>query len=1036
MLTGIGKGRFRWRKVFALFILGAMPARIAMSHPDHPPPAKGDKAAADSHADDDDASAGAEAELDDEQSERKFWLNMELIGTGFEEGDALPYLPQGRFVDDVTHAGRRAVRFDIRENGAEIMLLPFFNLVRQRIDGEVWLRSDADYAGRIVLDVDGQRYTLGAFRLKANVWTKAPFEFYNRAMRVGMVSLIAPTPGTLWVDDLRMAQLQHDARRNTQLKPIQQPSRLDREFKLPHAEDFPAMTVDRAGTRWLGVVARGPSRPRAVCVYRLTGEARECLATLAPENVTGVDSVAVAGLGAGCVVAAAFEVRGIWRMYYAFVGTGDQPVLREIDHGTSNLAPALAVCGQRVCLAWESNGDHANRAIYASWLTPDIASTPQRLSSSDFHSANATLAAMADGTFVAAWDSYRAPHSDIFGARFRDGAWEPERQLTDTKKIERYPSLVARGDEIWMAWQMQMFAPMRHHINNTEFRRVRVARLDWKTDDVSMEAADLEQRGRYYVRPRMSVDLQGRLWVTVRHGIDRQAGWLVQAYCHPGRWEGPYLLWPYRGMTRNADLVWNDDGGVAAVQFDDLAVAGGHDNGNPWHCAVATVPVRAESPTKGRNEIVSWPPALPESPFGPIWFGQPEAHAPFSLIRFREHMSASYRPRPISHAGRDHSLYFGTLHEHTEMSVCVRGRNPTVRELYQNARDIEELDFIALTDHGYNYTQPQWAYNTEQVRAHFDGDRFVTLLGQEWTSQKVPYEPARPYKRYGHRNLIYLDPYYDTFHDASADRISPTELWSRIKGVDFVMIPHQLADPISAAPVDWTEHDDVHQPLAEIFQNRGSYEALGAPRQAENAMKEKGFFLQDAWAMGVTIGVIASPDHGGGGGKAGVWAKDLTPASLFEAFHARRTFGTSNPKMTLFVSCGAHVLGEVVARDDDLPLTFRIRAEATRPFTRLVIMRNNEIVHDINPTSKEIDYEWTDAAPPHESRLWYYVRMHRDDEELAWSSPIWFDRSSPAPPANPANPIARPAPIGRRHSGQSGPAATGDPGPSDESGAP
>jgi hypothetical protein len=257
----------------------------------------------------------------------------------------------------------------------------------------------------------------------------------------------------------------------------------------------------------------------------------------------------------------------------------------------------------------------------------------------------------------------------------------------------------------------------------------------------------------------------------------------------------------------------------------------------------------------------------------------------------------------------------------------------------------------------------------------------------------VPYNPPRAITRYGHHNLIFAD-MYDQFFDSNREDLSPTELWSRIKGVDFITIPHQLADHISGAPVDWTEHDDTHQPLAEIFQNRGSYEALGAPRQAEHAMKVKGHYLQDAWAMGVTIGVIASPDHGGGGGKAGVWAKDLTRESLFEAFHARRTFGTSAPKMSLLVNSGDHLMGEVVRRDDDKALTFRIRAEAMRPFVRLVIMRNNEIVHDINPTSKKIDCAWTDPAPPHEDRLWYYVRMHRDDEELAWSSPIWFDRST------------------------------------------
>ena len=39
------------------------------------------------------------------------------------------------------------------------------------------------------------------------------------------------------------------------------------------------------------------------------------------------------------------------------------------------------------------------------------------------------------------------------------------------------------------------------------------------------------------------------------------------------------------------------------------------------------------------------------------------------------------------------------------------------------------------------------------------------------------------------------------------------------------------------------------QPVAEIFQNRGSYEHKGAPREAPRSTPA-GYFLQDAWAKG------------------------------------------------------------------------------------------------------------------------------------------------------------------------------------------
>jgi hypothetical protein len=136
--------------------------------------------------------------------------------------------------------------------------------------------------------------------------------------------------------------------------------------------------------------------------------------------------------------------------------------------------------------------------------------------------------------------------------------------------------------------------------------------------------------------------------------------------------------------------------------------------------------------------------------------------------------------------------------------------------------------------------------------------------------------------------------------------------------------------------------------------------------------------------------VIASPDHGGGRGKAGVWCEALTRDDLFDAFHARHTFGTSGAKMSLFVSSDRHMMGDKALKPKSGGIPLRIRAVADRAVTRLVVFRNNEIVLDIAPHQESIDVKWTDKDPPETDPLWYYVRLHREDEELAWSSPIWF----------------------------------------------
>lgn len=46
----------------------------------------------------------------------------------------------------------------------------------------------------------------------------------------------------------------------------------------------------------------------------------------------------------------------------------------------------------------------------------------------------------------------------------------------------------------------------------------------------------------------------------------------------------------------------------------------------------------------------------------------------------------------------------------------------------------------------------------------------------------------------------------------------------------------------------------------------------------------------------------------------------------------------------------------------------------------------------MEPGKREIELDWTDTQSTDAETLWYYVRIQAIDDELAWSSPIWFDR--------------------------------------------
>ena len=743
-------------------------------------------------------------------------------------------------------------------------------------------------------------------------------------------------------------------------------------------EQFPALACDGKNTIWMASVVR-PMPDKHIRIDCVRAGKRKSICILQPRNMTGITAPAIAPLAKGCIVVFGVEQDDRWRIAYAFVHEATQ---RDADcryvkcEGSSNISPAVAVVDNHTHIVWESNRGEF-RGIYTSTVDERGVGPLRRLSGSRANSYNPSIVALADGSAFAAWDSVRSDGANIYGSRFRRGQWQPEKRITNGKRIERHPFLTSRDNEIWITWQTQTYKG--RHLNNLTEQRIAVGRL---TDDGLEAPVDLFTKvstpQRLLMRPRIAFDPEGRMWLTASLGMKKlQAGWRPVVWQYSGgQWSDMQSLSSEQSRWQPIPMVFAADSDASfAVQSDDLPQGWDRTRGKfrDWRSRV-TVKRRRVDSGADPGEIETRPLKMPDTDFSlPEKIGLASAELPRQKWKRR---------------GRELTLFWGDFHDHTDLSVCNRRHNPPGHDLFANLRDIEKLDFCALTDHGYNFDPQQWSLNGEQTRFNHDPHRFLTFLGQEWTSS-TNYTSGG----YGHRNLIFLDPYYDRFHDSFDGKISPEDLWKELKGVEFICIPHQLADWQHKGggnpPTDWSFADETLQPVAEIFQTRESYEYLGCPRQAPHGKPKRGHYLQDAWARGIVIGVIASPDHGGGKGKAGVWAEELTRERIFEAVRARHTFGTSGAKMALRFSAGDAMMGDKVKRQGG-PVSFNVEALAARDIVEVVIFRNNEIVYKSSPNAQQCGVEWTDRHPLKADMAWYYARIQCKDKELAWSSPIWF----------------------------------------------
>lgn len=675
------------------------------------------------------------------------------------------------------------------------------------------------------------------------------------------------------------------------------------------------------------------------------------------------------------------EVDGNWDVFALRAdAAGPAAPVRVASGPETQIKPAAAWLDGALHVAWEANPG-SERQVYLVSLRGDTVPEAERVSAESASNYGPSVAVDSSGQVSVAWHSYRDHNYDVFlRQRAASGEWQATRRLTTAPGIDRHPQLLSRGDDLWILYEHARME--RYFVGRTDERHLVAARIAPRGLESPPDYWDMSPLARNRAEAGTAVfDAQGRLWVAYQQPREPRGGWAVRVVGYTGEsWVGPRGLSQRRSMDRPAPMALHGDRLLLAFQADTFSDT--WSQSDPELTSGARSQILLASVDTGQA-----PPAASSLGLAPL--AEPEsAFEPAALHEsFGEHAETP----SIEYNGETLYLLFGELHEHSDISICNRCGDQSLDENYQCRRDLNRLDFVAMTDHGYNIVPHLWNYSAKQVRANYDPGRLVTFLGEEWTSSFEDYDEERPWGYYGHRNLIFADPYFPKWWTAyNGD--SPADLWRELRAMraDFVQIPHQLADS-GNVPVDWNYVDEEAQPVAEIFQTRGSYEHLDAPRHARTATGVRGNYLQDAWARGVRIGVIASPDHGGGLGKAAVWAREKSRSAILEAIRARRTFGTTAARIRMDFRVNGHLMGEAIPSGEG-PVSVVAEVEAAGPLAKVEICRNNEFIYATSPEGLRASIDFVDRDPA-EGNSYYYLRVTQADGEIAWSSPVWLGRN-------------------------------------------
>ncbi|MGC9347475.1 MAG: hypothetical protein ACP5JG_04975, partial [Anaerolineae bacterium] len=236
----------------------------------------------------------------------------------------------------------------------------------------------------------------------------------------------------------------------------------------------------------------------------------------------------------------------------------------------------------------------------------------------------------------------------------------------------------------------------------------------------------------------------------------------------------------------------------------------------------------------------------------------------------------------------------GQTHAHTNLSVCIREGDRDAHLSYRWMQDVQHSDFGATTDHAYNMWHTEMLLTRKFAEYYYFPGTFVAIPAYEWTGSiaAVCGHEGGPW---GHVNPLYLEEEGDlafyTPCDPECAGGSLQRLWETYAGRRIVTPPHHVVDALH--PYNWEFFNPDFEPVIEIFQDqRGSGEQPWAPGVTNNLHQEEGHWALPQLLDGRRFGFIASSDHTGLA-RAGLLVTELTRSALYEAFMARRTFGTT-----------------------------------------------------------------------------------------------------------------------------------------------
>jgi hypothetical protein len=722
----------------------------------------------------------------------------------------------------------------------------------------------------------------------------------------------------------------------------------------------------------------------------------------------------------------------------------------------SDFAPAAATdASGKVVVTW-MGGRGQSFDIFAAMQDGDKFGAPVAIAATPANEWDPAIAADKKGNVAIAWDTYGKGDHDIYLAlRGADGVFGKVMPVAATLNFEVRPALAYDGQgDLWIVWEQSGENWAKDHGALKRFgipiftggrslgAKVLRNGAEWlqppeilaapaapagkgkgKGKGKKVASAGATTKGQRQQMapcfPRLATDAQGKVWLAFR-GRPPGGEWRVAS--------GPIFnefvtrvdgdAWLAPAWVPRSDNILDNRPAWAALPNGDMLLAYSGDGRSALHPPYAGGGRGADkkagtaggAPDPNNSIFVATldcADAVPAAKLTTVAAEKPAAPTP--LVAEEVGIVKAIRDWRVKLGNETLRLWRGEFHRHTELSPDGVG-DGALLDMWRYALDASYMDWIGNGDHDNGNGREYSWWTVQKTTTLFTLPGFFVPM--------YSYERSVNYPE-GHRNPVFAKRGVRTLprlpvSDPKLENPPPapdTELlYKYLHRFDGVCAEHTSATDMGT---DWRNNDPVVEPFVEIYQGcRNNYERPDAPRSAVSESKSKLTAVEGesiggwrpkgmvnlALKKGYRLAFQSSSDHGSTHlSYCNVWVTEPTREAILDAMKKRRVYASTD-HILADVRCKAggkeHFMGEEFTTAK--PPTLDIKFVGAKPLARVTLIKDDEVVHTIEPNQKEVSFHWTDAKATPGKTSYYYLRgeqvpdAERATGEIVWVSPMWI----------------------------------------------